>query len=75
VATAAATVSRPRVRAALPRRAPDAVVEWRFDELERAGFDAVGSLALALSPDVDLGLARRLVADGCPPGLAAEILL
>jgi hypothetical protein len=75
VATAAATAARPRARAAILRRAPDAVVEWRFDELERAGFDAVWALALALATEVELGSARELLARGCPPATAVQILL
>jgi hypothetical protein len=53
----------------------DEVVRWRTGELERAGFDA--SLARKLAPrfDVDLHLAVELIVKGCPPELAARILL
>ena len=34
------------------RPAPDEVVEWRFDELERAGLDALDAIRLALEPGV-----------------------
>jgi hypothetical protein len=53
----------------------DEVERWRTGELERAGFDA--SLARALAPrfDIDLHVAVDLIAKGCPPKLAARILL
>lgn len=75
MSTAAAPTARPHVRAAMPRRAPDVVVEWRFDELERAGYDGIRALTLALAPGVDLEGARRLLAQGCPPAVAVRILL
>ena len=56
------------------RPAPDAVLEWRFDELERAGLLALDSLRLALDLTFDLGALRALVARGCPATLAASIL-
>lgn len=68
-------MASPRIRATPARPAPDAVVEWRFDELERAGYDAVGALRLALTATVDLSRARDLVARGCAPALAVRILL
>ena len=53
----------------------DEVERWRTGELERAGFDA--SLARMLAPrfDIDLHVAVELIARGCPPELAARILL
>lgn len=58
----------------IERPAPDAVVEWRFDELERAGLLGVDALRLALDPGFDIAALRALVARGCPPALAVTIL-
>jgi hypothetical protein len=69
----AATTS-PRIRVQFERPAPDAVLEWRFDELERAGVVALDALRLALDVAFDIGALRALVARGCPPALAASIL-
>jgi len=69
----AATTS-PRLRVQFERPAPDAVLEWRFDELERAGVVALDALRLALDVAFDIGALRALVARGCPPALAASIL-
>ena len=51
------------------------VERWRAEELERAGFAPDTAQILAARSDVDLHEAARLVARGCPPDLAAEILL
>ena len=69
----AATIA-PRICVQIGRPAPDAVVEWRFDELERAGLLALDALRLALDVAFDIGALRALVARGCPPALAASIL-
>jgi hypothetical protein len=53
----------------------DQIERWRSDELERAGFDGPLARTLAESPDVDLHQALDLVERGCPPELAARILL
>ena len=50
------------------------VNEWRIAELVRHGYAPVHALLLALDPDVDLELARRLARSGCPPSLALGIL-
>jgi hypothetical protein len=50
------------------------VNEWRIGELVRHGYSPVHALLLALDPDVDLELARRLARDGCPAPLALRIL-
>jgi hypothetical protein len=50
------------------------VNEWRIAELVRAGYAPVQALLLALDPEVDLELARRLATRGCPPSLALRIL-
>lgn len=46
----------------------------RHDEAIRYGFGELDAQAWAES-QVDSGLLRRLMRDGCPPKLAAEILL
>ena len=51
------------------------VLEWRADTLERAGYDQVWANVLAASSGVDLHRAVEIVRSGCPPELAARILL
>jgi hypothetical protein len=51
------------------------VERWRTDELLRVGFDFETATVLAAEPEVDLHGALDLVAQGCPPDLAARILL
>jgi hypothetical protein len=51
------------------------VIQWRLGELERAGYDQVNALELALAHDVDLHLATSLVRSGCPHETACRILL
>jgi hypothetical protein len=63
-----------RIRASFERPAPDDVLEWRFDELERAGVEAVDAVRLALEPSFDVAALRSLVARGCPAPLAVRIL-
>jgi hypothetical protein len=53
----------------------DEIERWRAGELERAGFDVSLARKLAARFDVDLHLAVDLIANGCPPELAARILL
>jgi hypothetical protein len=53
----------------------DEIERWRAGELERAGFGVSLARKLAARFDVDLHLAVDLVANGCPPELAARILL
>jgi hypothetical protein len=50
------------------------VVEWRFDELERAGVDAIEAVKLALDVTFEVGRLRDLVACGCDAALAVAIL-
>jgi len=69
---AATTV--PRVRARIERPVPDVVVEWRFDELERAGVEALDVLRLSLDPSFDVARVRSLVSQDCPAALAIEIV-
>jgi hypothetical protein len=51
------------------------VERWRTDELLRVGFDFETAVVLAAEPGVDLHGALDLVERGCPPDLAARILL
>lgn len=51
------------------------VARWRAEELERAGFAPDTAHILAGRADIDLHSAVQLVERGCPPDLAAEILL
>lgn len=51
------------------------VLEWRFEELYRAGFPDHLALELATTKEVDLHLAVELVGRGCPHPTAARILL
>jgi hypothetical protein len=69
-----AAATSPRIRARFERPAPDAVLEWRFDELERAGLDALAAIRLALDPTFDIAALRTLVRRGCEAALAAHIL-
>jgi hypothetical protein len=69
-----AAATSPRIRARFERPAPDAVVEWRFDELERAGLDALDAIRLALDLTFDIAALRRLVSGGCEAALAVRIL-
>jgi hypothetical protein len=50
------------------------VFEWRLEELQRAGYSSSQARALAAAKHVDLRLAVRLLADGCPPATATRIL-
>jgi hypothetical protein len=51
------------------------IERWRAEELERAGYDVWSAAQLAASHEVDLHLAISLVARGCDPKLALQILL
>jgi hypothetical protein len=51
------------------------VERWRADELARAGYAPRIALELAARNDVDLHRAVDLLDLGCPPELAAQILL
>lgn len=53
----------------------DRVINWRIAELERAGYDEVSALEVALATDVDLHRAIGLVRAGCPVDTAVRILL
>jgi hypothetical protein len=51
------------------------VFSWRHASLLAAGYEHRLAFKLALRPEVDLHLAVRLRRAGCPPDLAARILL
>jgi hypothetical protein len=51
------------------------VFDWRFSQLVRAGYAADQAWVLASAPEVDVRLAERLLAEGCPPETARRILL
>jgi hypothetical protein len=51
------------------------VTWWRAEELLRAGYDPDSAFELAAQREVDLHAALELVGRGCPPDLAAKILL
>jgi hypothetical protein len=53
----------------------DEVFGWRFSELTRAGYSYADALLLASHKDVDLRVAERLLAEGCPPSTALRILV
>ena len=51
------------------------IFDWRFTELTRAGFSHADAWLLAAAKDVDLRVAERLLAQGCPQAVALRILL
>jgi hypothetical protein len=51
----------------------EAVRSWRFEEFMRLGFDN-GAAFVLMHAEADLGVARRLVRDGCPLRTALAIL-
>ena len=53
----------------------DRVTAWRACELLKAGYEPAIAVDLAEHSEVDLHLALELVERGCPPDLAARILL
>jgi len=51
------------------------VERWRMEELIRVGFDPDVAAVMAMEPGIDLHAAVGLIDRGCPPDLAARILL
>jgi hypothetical protein len=51
------------------------VERWRMEELLRVGFDLESATLLASELEIDLHGATDMVERGCPPDLAARILL
>ena len=52
----------------------DPVRRWRLEALMRAGYAPPDALVLSRRDDVDLHLAVRLLAQGCPSETAVRIL-
>ena len=52
-----------------------AVLDWRYATLTHAGYLPNDAWILATCRDVDLHLAERLLAEGCPHVTALRILL
>ena len=48
---------------------------WRLDQFGRLGFDFARAAMMGDDYQIDLALARRLIALGCPLETAARILL
>ena len=48
---------------------------WRFEALERAGYDVDAAAQLSVRLDIDLHFAAGLLERGCSQQLALEILL
>jgi hypothetical protein len=53
----------------------EAVFDWRFAELRRAGFPPNAAWLLASDRAVEVRVAERLLAEGCPVRTLLEILL
>lgn len=51
------------------------VFRWRLEALSRAGYEYRLAFKLAIRPYVDLHQAVDLLASGCPPETAADILV
>jgi len=51
------------------------VLRWRFEELVRVGYDPGEAMILASHLEVDLHSATDIVARGCTPATAMQILL
>jgi hypothetical protein len=56
-------------------RTAEAVVDWRFEQLRRVGYERREARLLSRRVDIDLHLAVDLLRDGCPHELALAILL
>jgi hypothetical protein len=53
----------------------DAIFDWRFASLRRAGYSHADAWVLASTKDVDIRRAERLLENGCPAATALGILL
>ncbi len=51
------------------------VERWRQEELERGGYPRDVAREIARRHEIDLHAAVEMLAQGCPPELAAKILL
>ena len=74
----------PKPQEAEPEEAPVAleceseeqrILRWRYETLERAGYNDIQAEILARARHVDLHEAVRMVEAGCPHSKAARILL
>ena len=72
------SLNRPMDAATTQRDAQEAeaalVLSWRYGVLREAGYDGDHAFILARAP-VDVHAAADLLARGCPPRTALEILL
>jgi hypothetical protein len=53
---------------------PSTVADWRFQQLQQAGWPETDALLLAERPEIDLHLACELLEHGCDLGTAWRIL-
>ena len=51
------------------------IAMWRYDELERAGYEVRNAQRLARKQEVDLHKAAELLQNGCDQETAMQILL
>ena len=51
------------------------VVSWRYEQLQRAGYEPEAAIELAERSNVDLHRAVELLERGCTPATALKILL
>jgi hypothetical protein len=63
------------VRSAVLTVEEERVLEWRYESLARAGFCPDLAFEIAASRDVELHSVLTLVGSGCPPAIAARIVL
>ena len=50
------------------------ILLWRLEQFEDMGFSLPTAVALTCER-IDLGFARKLIREGCPAAIAAQILL
>ena len=58
-----------------PLTEDDQVMQWRIEELERAGYAPEDVIVMAVDASIDLHVAVDLVRSGCPHQVALQILL
>jgi hypothetical protein len=58
-----------------PKTEDELVLEWRVEQLARAGYDDRAAGRLAALPHVDLHVAVDLLRNGCPADTALRILV
>lgn len=51
------------------------VIDWRYEVLAKAGYSSAKAMVMSFRSDIDLHLACELLANGCDPEMACEILL